>query len=126
MAPAPFPRAGRHRGETDPRPHVTEALLNPEPHTTTIDPTDPRIRSNQPNVTRAGVAHYLNNPDHLYADEHSRGNRVPVFWHTRSGNGEEQLVAMSGHHRATAAALAGRQFTAVVARDPRLDADKAS
>ena len=118
MTVAPWPRAGRRRGETNPMPHIEEALRNGA-QPTEVDPTDPRLHSSQPSITRSAVSHYLDSSD-LYADQHKAGNQTPVVWRTRNGAGEETMVLMSGHHRATASALAGRQFQALVVNDPAM------
>jgi hypothetical protein len=99
-------------------PHIEDAIRSGA-QPVEVDPTDPRLRSTQPSVTRSAVSHYLDSSE-LYADKHKAGNQVPVVWRTRNGVGEEQMVLMSGHHRATASALAGRQFHALVVNDPAM------
>ncbi len=124
LTSTPWPRAGRRRGETDPRPHIADALKNPDDHVREVDPTDSRFRSTQPSITRAAVSHYLDHDD-LYADQHQAGNQTPVVWRTQDGQGQETWNTMSGHHRQTTSALKGQQFRAVFVDDPSLNADSA-
>lgn len=106
---SPFPQASPSRTHRtfDPR-LVDEALSNPEEHLRDVDPRT--VHGSQPGLTRAGVAHYMENPDTLYRDAHQAGNQHPVVFHDET---KDREVLLSGHHRAGAALLRGEQFKAV-------------
>jgi hypothetical protein len=106
---SPFPQASPSKTHRTYNPRlVDEALSNPEPN---LEPVDPRnLHGSQPGLTRAGVAHYMDNPDTLFADGHQAGNQHPVVFHDEV---RDRDVLLSGHHRATAALLRGEQFNAV-------------
>lgn len=75
------------------------------------EPVDPRgLHATQPEVTRAGVSHYMSGTGQLYADAHQPGNQNPVVFHDEMRNRD---VLLSGHHRAATALLRGEQFGAV-------------
>lgn len=123
IALQPFPSAGRRKGERlYNQEAVTAELSRPEPRTVDIDP---RILSgSQPNVTRAGVAHYFEGDEYekqgrTFADQHNVGNQFPFVVSKRrtrpNAYGPEHVehehVIISGHHRATAALLRGQRLT---------------
>ena len=118
----PFPKAvgtGNLQATYDLDP-AKAAIADPQHPVSDVDPRDERIRSNQTHVTHAGINHYMDEGNRaagrLYADQHQAGNLVPVLMHVpSSGEKGEELVILSGHHRATAALLQGRQFRAKIA-----------
>lgn len=106
---SPFPQASPSRTHRtyDPR-KVDEALANPEAHMVKVDPRN--LHGSQPGITRAGIAHYMENPGTLFADAHQAGNQHPVVFHDTVRNRE---VLLAGTHRATTSLLKGEQFDAV-------------
>lgn len=114
-AGAPWPPAGRSKQFKDyDEDKVREVLSNPErQHVAPQDPTDPSLRSTQPEVTRAGVQHYMSDEYRqkgaLFADQTNPGNVTPVIYHRSDG----QSLTLSGHHRGAAALLRGEQFNAI-------------
>jgi hypothetical protein len=108
----PWPRVGRSKREPlYDRGRVQEALQDPSRHMREVDPRF--LHANQPEVTRAGVQYYMRPEYHetgrTFADMHMAGNRYPFVYTKRSG----ENVILSGHHRATAALLHGKQFRAI-------------
>lgn len=106
----PFPIAGRRKDVRDYDPgKVQAAISDPKYPVSDVDPRE--LHATQPAVTRAGVSYYLGDEyDHTgqtYGDQQQAGNRVPVVY-----DREGTKMILSGHHRATAALLAGRQFRA--------------
>jgi len=112
---APFPAASRRKDVQDYDPDIVRDSLNNPPKEQGIDPRT--LRSTQPSLTRAGVAHYLGrqwNPgDETFADKVNPGNESP-FVYQREG----QNVLLSGHHRAAAALLRGEDLQARVVSGP--------
>lgn len=75
-----------------------------------LDPRD--LHATQPMVTRAGVGYYLNEDTYrrsgrTYADQYDVANKYPVV-HLHG----DDLVVLSGHHRAAAALLVGEPLRA--------------
>lgn len=109
---APFPSAGRRKGESKlpPRELIEEALRNPK--LTAVDPKT--VKTQQGFVTREGVAYYLTpkykQTGETFADPTDRGNRFPMVWKKPSGD----MVILSGNHRFTAALIEGRPQQAIV------------
>ena len=108
----PWPRAGRSKHEPlYNREAVHAALRDPHQHIREVDPRF--LHANQPEVTRAGVKHYMGDEyrqtGRTFADQHMAGNRWPFVYTTRRG----MNVILSGHHRATAALLNGDQLRAI-------------
>lgn len=109
---APFPSAGRRKGESKlpPQEAINEALRNPK--LTAVDPKT--VKTQQGFVTREGVAYYLTpkykQTGETYADPTDRGNRFPMLWKKPNGD----MVIMSGNHRFTAALIEGRTQDAIV------------
>lgn len=113
-ASAPWPQASPNKTHRtfDPR-KVDEALSNPEAHKRDVDPRT--LHGTQPGLTRAGVAHYMENPTTVFADSHQAGNQDPVVFHDEVRDRE---VLLSGHHRAATALLRGEQFRPVYVSGP--------
>jgi GNAT superfamily N-acetyltransferase len=85
------------------------------PHEFPIEDVDPRdLRATQPKVIRAGVKHYMENPERTYGEDNGGdrrlGNDVPRIYHREDG----QKIILSGHHRAAAALLKGEPLKAMV------------
>lgn len=82
---------------------------------------DPRLlQSTQPGVTRAGVAHYLNDRQWesggaTYADQGNAGNAYPTVYRRSRDNAH---LLLGGHHRATAALMRGETLPARVIEGP--------
>lgn len=113
----PWPSAGRTK--TNPRGYdpnlVHKALGNPAPHMAEMDPRD--LHATQPWVTQAGVSHYMGDEyrrtGRTFADQHEEGNRFPVVYTDPQGRNK----LLSGHHRAAAALLQGKQLRAIHVRE---------
>lgn len=108
ITPTPWPQATRmKRRQSFDKGLVQEAIRNPQFRD--LDPA--QLHSTQPNVTRAGVNHYMGDEYErtgtTFADMDQAGNRHPVVY-----NREGQNMILSGHHRAAAALLKGQQFRA--------------
>lgn len=120
IASTPWAMAGRRKDRRDyDQALVRDALASPA----RLTDIDPRIlRSTQPNVTRGGVEYYMgdeyNRTGRTFADQGNVGNAFPVVYSRRNEfrtaewQPEEEHLLLSGHHRATAALLQGRQFQA--------------
>jgi hypothetical protein len=116
-APTPWPSAGRTK--SDPRGYkpdlVQKALSNPGPHMREMDPR--HLHATQPSVTSEGVNHYMGDDyrktGRTFADQHVESNRFPVVYTDPQGRNK----LLSGHHRATAALLQGRQLRAIHVRE---------
>lgn len=114
---APWPAAGRTK--SNPRGYdpnlVQKALSNPAPHMRDMDPRN--LHATQPWVTQEGVSHYMGTEyqrtGKTFADQHVEGNRFPVVY--TDDRGRNKLL--SGHHRATAALLQGKQLRAIHVRE---------
>lgn len=107
MTAAPFPAAGRVKSRKDYDPDVVKGVLTNPDHP--LEDVDPRtLHSTQPNVTRAGVQHYMGGATTPYADQHNVGNTHPVVYDREDGTS----LLLSGHHRAAAALLQGRPLRA--------------
>jgi hypothetical protein len=113
----PWPSAGRTK--SNPRGYdpdlVQKALSNPAPHMSDVDPRD--LHATQPWVTAEGVSHYMGDEyrktGRTFADQHVESNRFPVVYSDAQGRNK----LLSGHHRATAALLQGRQLRAIHVRE---------
>jgi len=120
MTTTPWQGMGRRRDVKDyDQERVRHVLLNPQQHPMVhIDPADVRLRATQPSITRAGVQHYLGDDyakhGTTYADQHNAGNVHPVVYAREDG----QHLLLSGHHRAAAALLQGRQFPVRLVEGP--------
>lgn len=102
------------------------ALLLTPPRANQFLDLDPRyLTATQPNIIRPGVEYYLcgeyQRSGRTYADQFKVGNKYPVVL----SRGEELLI-LSGHHRAAAVLLQGKPFRArVVAGPPPATTDEA-
>ena len=109
----PFPAAGRRKDrDAYDKDLVHKTLANP----VSTEQFDPRtLHATQPGVTRGGVAHYMDPSNQgLYANAHEAGNQHPVIYSRKDCvDCPETHMLLSGHHRATAALLQGRQLTGV-------------
>lgn len=109
---APFPSAGRRKGESKlpPREAIQKALSDIK--LTQVDPKT--LKTQQGFVTRAGVDYYMKDKyrktGETYADPGDAGNRFPMVW--KKPNGDN--VILSGNHRFTAALIEGRTQAAIV------------
>lgn len=112
VTPAPWPRASRSKKLRDYDADVVGKAIR-EGKLSKVDPRD--LRSTQPSVTAPGVKHYMNGEAGLYADADRPTNRHPVVYVRRNPDGSVEKLLLSGHHRATAALLAGRELDAIVA-----------
>lgn len=114
---APFPSAGGLKGRQPYDPQVVQAAIRENPPA--LVDVDPRtLSATQTHVTKGGVQFYegdtYNQTGETYADQHRESNRHPIIY-TRENpltGGEENLI-LAGHHRATAALLAGRPLRAL-------------
>lgn len=108
----PWPAVVRPLRTEDER-DLLRALLAVPPRADQFADLDPRTLSgSQGWVTRAGVAYYLHEDTYrrsgrTYADQFKIGNKYPVVH--QCGN---DLVILSGHHRAAAALLNGEPLRA--------------
>lgn len=116
---APWPSAGMRKDRhTWHQPTITEHLSR-EPEAHEMRDVDPRVlHATQPEVTRAGVEHYLS-PEYqrhgrLFADEHNAGNKRPVVYVRHEEGGKTTPMLLSGHHRAMAAMMSGKPLHARV------------
>jgi hypothetical protein len=113
----PWEQRGRRKTNQDyDQTRVQAVLLKPHEHE--LVDVDPRLlRASQPSVTRAGVQYYMGHEyEHTgrtFADHASPGNQYPIVYHR-----EAQRFLLSGHHRAAAALLQGRQFKGYVVEGP--------
>jgi len=112
-APISYPTASRtKKAPLYDKAAVREELTSPR-SAQTVASQDPRLlHASQPGITKAGVRHYMSDEyeqtGETYADKDNIGNQMPVVYNKSNG----QNVLLSGHHRAQAALLQGRQFDA--------------
>lgn len=117
LAMTPWPMAGRRKDVKDyDKDKVTAAISDPSYPLTDLDPRD--LKATQPNVTRAGVAHYMGG-DHektgrTYADQDNAGNRIATVYRRVVPGREPEHLILTGHHRGVTALLRGQQFRARV------------
>lgn len=111
VRPVPFPRAGRSKSRRPfSRTAVNDALSQP-PQPVEMDPRT--FQATQRSVTAPGVRHYESgdwkDTGELYADHDKPVNQYPVLYErtNESGSRVDRLL-LSGHHRATADLLEGR------------------
>jgi hypothetical protein len=114
----PWEQAGgrKDRQNYDPE-RVQNVLRKPQEHELVdIDPRN--LKATQPSITRAGVKHYTSGEyeqtGKTFANQDQAGNQYPMVYH-REDN--DQLL-LSGHHRAAAALLQGRQFKGYLVKGP--------
>lgn len=114
----PFPAASRLKGEQlYDRQVVIDRLAQP----VRLSNFDPRtLHATQSGITKPGVNYYMGTKYQseglTYADRDAPGNRYPIIYRNPRSN---QLMLLSGHHRATAALLTGRQLKGIYI-DPRI------
>lgn len=117
----PWEQMGRRKDRQDYDRGLVRATLAKPPSEHEFEEIDPRtLHATQPSIVRDGVSHYLehdyrtgNRP--TYADQDMVGNRHPVVYRRADLHGREpQNLLLSGHHRAAATLLQGRQFRARV------------
>jgi len=92
--------------------NVRDAVHDPDFPLTEVDPR--QVHAAQAGTTRQGVEYYLGDKywktGQTFADADQAGNRVPVVYQRR----DQRNVLLSGHHRAIAANLMGKQFPAKI------------
>ena len=115
----PFPAAGRRKSQMPYDQDLVHKTLAGSPVPEAIDPRT--VSSTQSWVTRAGVAHYMDEGNRtkgvLFGDAHEPGNQTPVVYSRKECEDcPETHMLLTGHHRATAALLQGRQFTGIRVR----------
>ena len=108
---SPWPSAGRTKTDKGYDPQlVHNALKDPSAHMMDMDPR--HLHATQPWVTRGGTDYYSGQQYHetgrTFADQHKAENQFPIVYQ-RGG----QNKILTGHHRATAALLHGRQFKGI-------------
>lgn len=84
-----------------------------------LEEFDPRhLHATQTSLTHAGVKYYrgagYGETGRTYADMEQAGNRFPVVMKGCGGHN----VILSGHHRAAAALIEGKQFSARTVHEP--------
>ncbi len=120
--PVPWEQAGRRKDVEDYDKVRVSALIKGPVELHDLDPRD--LHAYQPAVTRAGVRHYLGSDYTLHgithADQGKSYNQYPVVYRRDplQPGGEHQNIILSGHHRAAAALLQGRQFRARYVEGP--------
>lgn len=114
----PFPRASRRKNQSPwEEGKVHEALRQP-PQPVEVDPRT--LHASQPMVTSEGVKHYMSGEyertGRTFADQHVAGNRMPVVYERENTQGVKTNVILSGHHRAAAALVQGKNLRAIVVK----------
>ena len=109
----PWPSASRRKGEPKFDQEAVSAELSRPPSLVRIDPRI--LSSGQPGLVRAGVAHYLDNPEyaevgHTFEAGRNLGNQFPFVVTKRHPVAGHEHVIISGHHRAAAALLRGEHL----------------
>lgn len=109
----PWPSAGRTKDNPlgyNPE-RVSQAMTNPSAHMRDLDPRD--LHATQPWVTQEGTNYYMGSEYHstgrTFRDMEQSTNRFPIVY--TDSQGRNQIL--SGHHRATAALLNGKQLRAI-------------
>jgi hypothetical protein len=116
----PWPQGGRRRDVEDwDEKIVHDAVRNPHNYpVVSVDPREPRLHATQPFVIEPAARYYMTDEyrqtGRTWADQNQSGNRVPFVYDREGG----ESLLLSGHHRATAALLQGRQFDAVRVEGP--------
>ena len=106
----PWPMAGKTKKGANYDKDLVRAELSKPVNLTATDPR--QLHASQPGITRDGVDYYrganYQNTGETYADQDNAGNRFPVVYNKEDG----RSILLSGHHRATAALIQGKQFDA--------------
>lgn len=120
---APWPSAGGLKSDMAPeyraaRSEAIAKVLQAPPELVDVDPRT--LSKNQPSVTRAGVQHYLSNPQfhetgETFADQGNSGNRYPTVYRRAR---DQSNIILSGHHRAMAALMRGQALKARIVEGP--------
>ena len=110
---APWPGAGKSKNAPLYDQNVVREALTQPRSQKDIRPQDPRqLHATQTGLTRGGVGHYMSDEyaqtGRMHADGSNVGNVNPVMYHKKDG----RSLILSGHHRAGAALLQGKQFDA--------------
>jgi hypothetical protein len=112
-AGVPFPMARRQKSAMFYDPAVVREELQRKPNLVDVDPR--MLKSTQPNITRAGVQHYMGEEyrrtGQTFADRGNLGNQFP-FVYSRKRDHETEHLILAGHHRAAAALLQGKPLRA--------------
>ena len=125
VAPVPFQAAATVDGEDLIDQAVVDNYLSQPVRLSNFDPRS--LYATEPTVTRQGVEHYLEKSGGrprdsyamtgaLYGDADEAGNQHPVIYRNPQ---TEELVIVSGHHRAAAALVEGRNLSGIFV-DPRV------
>ena len=121
--PVPWEQASKRKDREDYDKVRVAGLIKGPVELHDLDPRD--LHAYQPAVVRAGVRHYLHSDAYMhggetYADAGKAYNQYPVVYRRDPLNpgGEHQNIILSGHHRAAAALLQGRQFRARYVEGP--------
>lgn len=122
-APWPAVSRSRSRPRVFDRDTVAKELMQPPRPQRDLPTFDPRhLLANQPQVTREGVSHYMKGDyertGRTFRDRDQIGNRQPVVYRRPAREGGTEDVILSGHHRAAAALLQGKQFRARLVEGP--------
>lgn len=122
-AGVPWAQAGRSKSRpvVGDRDVIGKELMQPPP--AQLREFDPRtLTASQGMLTRDAVAHYMTDDyartGRPYRDQHEIGNQTPLVYRRPARTGGHEDVIMSGHHRAAAALLQGRQFPARFVEGP--------
>jgi hypothetical protein len=107
---APFPPAGRNKNLKDYDEEAVQTAIAAG-ETSSVDPRT--LHSTQPWVTLEGVRHYASGKEGVFANQDQYGNSNPVVYH-RENQGRRTSMLLSGHHRATAALVAGKNLEGVI------------
>jgi len=115
-APTPWPRFPKLKGQRPYDPALVAAKLREPP---VLEKVDPRpLYSTQPGLVRSHVDYYTGSEYHTTgrtaADQTVRENRFPIVYVRRDG----RSLLLTGHHRAAAALVQGKDLDAIVVREP--------
>jgi hypothetical protein len=114
----PWPQMGRRKDREDYDRGLVHGELSKPPNELALRPVDPRgLHATQPSILRQHVQHYLGDEYELHgrtsADQHMAGNAHPVVYRRAGLDGAaSQDIILSGHHRAAAALLQGKELHA--------------
>lgn len=115
-APTPWPRFPKLKGQRPYDPDLVAAKLREPP---VLEKVDPRpLYSTQPGLVRTHLNYYTGSEYHVTgktaADQAVRENRFPIVYVRRDG----RALILTGHHRAAAALVQGKDLDAIVVREP--------